>query len=565
MKLSTLTAVFALLLIAVPAPSYSAWIVDGTAVCTAINNQWFPVGIAPDGAGGAIITWYDQRGGPSDIYAQRVDTNGNMLWSANGILVEGATGNQFNPAIIPDGVGGAIIVWYDQRSLSDFDIYAQRVNSAGVLQWRTSVGICTEDGDQRKPQLITDGASGAIIVWEDKRNGTDYDIYAQRVNASGVVQFATNGIVLCAESGEQERPRITFDGGARAIVTWDDDRGSDLDIYAAMVDNFGNVPWAANGVAVTTASGNQLEPAIVTDGSSGAVIVWSDYRVSSIDAEIYAQRLNAAGNRLWGAADLVVCSQPNNQRFPQIVSGGGGYVIIGWMDDRVNSISTDIYAQRLSIATGSAMWLASGIPISTAANKQQGLSMDSDGYGGAVIAWQDARVSPSNNDLYAQHINGAGAAQWTANGLAMSQAVDHQSGPAITSDGAGGAIVAWVDRRNGVDYDIYAMGEGDSVSPAAVPDLPLADAFAVRNVPNPFRDGTEIQFDLPRASAARVEVFDAAGRRVFARGLERRSVGRQSVFFSGRDEAGERLPSGVYFYQVEALGQRVTRKMVLVR
>jgi hypothetical protein len=164
-------------------------------------------------------------------------------------------------------------------------------------------------------------------------------------------------IAVCTASGEQERPRITFDGGARAIMTWDDDRGSDLDIYAAMVDNFGDLPWAANGVDVCTASGNQLQPAIVTDGSSGAVIVWCDFRVSSIDAEIYAQRLNASSVGLWGAADgIVVCSQPNNQRFPQIVSGGAGYVIVGWTDDRVNSISTDIYAQRLYIATGWAIW-----------------------------------------------------------------------------------------------------------------------------------------------------------------------------------------------------------------
>ena len=341
MKLSTLTTVFALLLIAVPAPSYSAWIVDGTAVCTAINNQWFPVGIAPDGAGGAIITWYDQRGGPSDIYAQRVDNNGNMLWTANGLLVNGATGNQFDPAIISDGFGGAVIVWYDHRSLSSLDIYAQRVNSAGVLQWAAAgVEICTEDGDQRKPQLVTDGAGGAIIVWEDKRNGTDFDIYAQRIEEGGGVQFAANGIAVCTESGEQERPRITFDGGARAIVTWDDDRGSDLDIYAAMVDNFGNLPWAANGVDVCTASGNQLQPAIVTDGSSGAVIVWCDFRVSSIDAEIYAQRLSASSAGLWANDGIVVCSQPNNQRFPQIVSGGADHVIIGWTDDRVNSIST---------------------------------------------------------------------------------------------------------------------------------------------------------------------------------------------------------------------------------
>ena len=49
------------------------WSTDGRAICTASNNQFYPV-MAPDGLGGAIVTWYDLRGGTGlgDVYAQRV-------------------------------------------------------------------------------------------------------------------------------------------------------------------------------------------------------------------------------------------------------------------------------------------------------------------------------------------------------------------------------------------------------------------------------------------------------------------------------------------------------------
>src|SRR6185436_2902719 len=41
---------------------------------------------------------------------------------------------QYSPAIVSDGAGGAIITWYDFRS-GAYDIYAQRVSSSGVVQW----------------------------------------------------------------------------------------------------------------------------------------------------------------------------------------------------------------------------------------------------------------------------------------------------------------------------------------------------------------------------------------------------------------------------------------------
>src|SRR5262249_4721421 len=50
-----------------------SWPLDGRALCTATNDQHTPV-IATDGAGGAIVTWFDYRAGTptTDLYAQRV-------------------------------------------------------------------------------------------------------------------------------------------------------------------------------------------------------------------------------------------------------------------------------------------------------------------------------------------------------------------------------------------------------------------------------------------------------------------------------------------------------------
>jgi hypothetical protein len=48
--------------------------------------------------------------------------------------------------------------------------------------------------------IVSDNAGGAIIAWRDTRS-VNWDVYAQRVNASGVAQWTANGVPLCAATG----------------------------------------------------------------------------------------------------------------------------------------------------------------------------------------------------------------------------------------------------------------------------------------------------------------------------------------------------------------------------
>jgi len=118
-----------------------------TPVCTAQGRQYYSQ-IVPDGYGGAILTWQDNRAGNLDIYAQLMDSTGKPRWPNQGIAICKAAGDQWEPRLIADSSGGAIILWKDNRSSSS-DIYAQRVDSNGKIQWTPGgVAICTAAGDQ---------------------------------------------------------------------------------------------------------------------------------------------------------------------------------------------------------------------------------------------------------------------------------------------------------------------------------------------------------------------------------------------------------------------------------
>jgi hypothetical protein len=463
-----------LLLIAVfPAAALAAWSTSSTEnnlIVNASGNQWSPQSVS-DGAGGAIIIWVDFRSGLSDgyLYAQRVDDSGNTLWTDNGTLLCNAGGEIEGLAIISDEYGGAICTWQNDLFASDNDIYAQRIDSSGTVQWTANgITICNEANRQEDAQLVSDNYGGAIIAWTDYRSGSNNDIYAQRVDEDGTAVWTDNGIPICTVTGDQYSLPIVSDGGHGAIIVWADERSDDGDIYAQRVNPSGVTQWTANGVPVCTATGSQFYAASFADGSGGAVLAWSDYRSGNVD--IYAQHVDNSGTVQWTGNGIPVCTADNDQYVSSIVADGAGGTILAWTDGR--SGNDDVYAQRID-GSGDALWTENGIPVCTEAYDQELDCLISDGSGGTILAWEDYRSGTGEySDIYAQKVNSSGAPLWENDGTAVCTAANDQRSIVIVSDGADGAIIAWSDERSG-SADIYAQWLTDEQGPVLpVPELP---------------------------------------------------------------------------------------------
>ena len=552
--------------------SHAQWQPDGIAV-SAFTNYQTTQAIASDGAGGAIVTWHDFRSGTSyDIYAQRVDVSGAVVWTADGVPLATVTANQAVPTIVSDGAGGAIVAWYDDRTCCfNSDIYAQRIDASGTVLWAPDgVALCTATKDQIRPEIVSDGAGGAIVVWEDGRiSGTNRNVFAQRISAAGAVLWTANGVALCTAANNQYLPKIVSDDAGGAIVTWTDFRiGGVSDIFVQRVNAAGATLWAANGVGLSGPSSSEYSPVIVADGSGGAIVTWQDFRTGTGD--IYAQRINAPGAIQW-TLDGVLISATGWDVNGQMVSDGAGGAIVTWQlvvnSDEFPNSDYDLYVQRVD-ATGTLQWTLGGVAISTAVGNQSSSTMIPDGLGGAIIAWEDSLVGgTSNYDIRAQRVNASGTAQWTPGSVAVSVADNEQRRPAILADGSGGAIVAWEDFRNGSNMDIFAMQIGpDGTIPTGVGDTPPPAAVALTsNYPNPFSTETTFDLDLSVDADVVVDVYDVAGRRVRHVELGRLSAGSRTMAFNGAGDDGRHLSSGVYFYRVSANGATFTRKMVISR
>jgi hypothetical protein len=411
---------------------------------------------------------------------------GHAAWQPDGNGVAIVAGDQSVPAITPDGTGGTIITWADLRS-GGYDIYAQRLNGLGVAQWTANgEALCSTPRDQVDPQIVADGSGGAVVAWKDYRNG-NWDIFAQRVNGSGVMQWTADGVWLCLHSGDQLYPTIVSDGIGGAIVTWEDHRPGNPDVYAQRVNGSGVTLWTADGVGVCTAAYEQSVVETISDGSGGVIAAWQDYRISGLDNNIYAQRLNASGVAQWTVDGVAVCPPAPYVAYPQLVSSGAGGAIVVWSDLR--SGDADIYAQRVD-GSGVLQWTPSGVALCTAPSDQffydyqhpmsfyqyEQPTIAKDGAGGAFVTWGDER----NNyypDIYAQHVSFAGVVQLGPNGAALCTAGSGQDRPTITYTGPfGDAVVTWQDQRNEGEsaHDVYAL---------PVPNTPIGPY--VRYVPYP--------------------------------------------------------------------------------
>jgi PKD repeat protein len=450
-----------------------------TSVCTAGNEQKMPQ-LVSDGTGGAVIVWEDSRSSTDfDIYGQYLDASGKAKWAADGTALCTAIGAQHYPQVTADSSGGFIITWYDRRNGKNYDIYAQQIDSAGRIKWTSDgVAICTADGDQYDPMPVSDGRGGAIITWQDRRNGSDYDIYAQQIDASGSVKWNSNGISICPVKGEQETPRPVSDGRGGVIITWQDRRnGDNYDIYAQRIDANGTSQWTNSGLEICTAAHDQRRPQLVSDPRGAAIITWQDRRNGS-DYDIYAQRIDISGTIQWTANGVALCTAENSQYDPRLASDGRGGAVITWQDYRKGSqcsfdafavqanVDTEIcdekqlndwniYAQYIN-SSGKIQWTANGVKVSTANVDQYKPQPVSDGFGGIIITWRAADKENDHN-IYAQCVNSTGTLKWAANGVAVSTAPGNQYDPLLVSDGMGGAIVTWFDKREGNTSDIYAQ------------------------------------------------------------------------------------------------------------
>jgi hypothetical protein len=560
--------------ISIFATAFAAWVywsVDGAPVSTAPGGKR-ECAATPDGEGGVIVAWTDTRNSNEssgwDIYAQRLSSTGDALWELDGLDVCAASETQQGPVAVSDGAGGAIITWFDERA-GETNIYAQRVDASGDTLWPLN-GICVSDSGcyYAEHATVSDGTGGAIVVWERPYSETGTrGINGHRVNASGNLMWAPGGADLLSFEVTggylyiSELSIIPAGADSFIIAAFLEDESGNR-ILAQKVDVSGTALWGPSGISVVGGSYYGAW-SIVSDGTGGAIIIWDESAGEYQD--VYAQRVSASGDLLWYPTGVPVCTAVGDQYYPVSTTDGAGGAIVAWVDRRVWGDS-DVYAQRLD-PSGNCLWTSDGVNLCTTAGEQgeiYGLSVVPAGTNGAIVFFENY-LPYTRSDICAQMVDSGGSLLWTSDGLPVITADGNQQEPVAVSDGSDGGIVVWRDRLPAPDTHLYAQHVVEPTDAVKPRDPSAHGGTLAQNVPNPFSSSTRIDFQTDVGGDVRLEIYDVSGRLV--RIIHDGPVlpQGQSKSWDGRDEHGRPLPSGVYFCKAVGEGWSSVKKMTLAR
>ena len=430
------------------------WQDNGVSVRQGIHIEWQRTG--DNGADGEMIfAWSDTRYGGRDIYAQKVDVNGNALWGSEGSPIVIAPGRQEDPQLITDGNGGAYLIWVDYRDEpDDGDIYAQHIQSDGSISWDESgIPLTNVPGKQVSPNMCSDGIGGVFVIWNDLSVSTLGHTYGTHLT-SDVNDIIAPGIGIPIIANDSDHAGVSIERAAdgSAVLVWADDRNIDssgIDVFTQRIDVNGNTLWSTpeeGGIPLCTASGSQEYVKVTYYSQTASVVVWEDKRYNENIGDIFIQYVDMDGNVLDDPEGSPICTNPANQIKPRVKADESGAYVV-WEDSRYGP--ADIYVQRHQLGSGIAFEL-DGMSLCSAPNTQDQPRLTVDGNGGAYVVWMDERYAPfPETEIFMQHIKDDGQVSFNDNGIPVCDAQGFQFNPLVRNDGNGNVFAIWGDMRSG--------------------------------------------------------------------------------------------------------------------
>jgi Secretion system C-terminal sorting domain len=532
------------------------------------ENQGAPV-ICTDGDGGAIVAWGSDHG----IRANRVDKFGYRQWGNNGAPILPVPGPHTPINIIPDGRGGAIIVWEDftkgfqtgNQDNPENEMYAQRIDRTGIRLWDTSGVVIrefiakTRIGDF---QIVSDDYQTFMISWYDERQPVQW--YVQRIDLNGRIAFERNGRAIPHESKVYNgQRRVVSDGNGGMLMA----RGNDqVGVVLDKINNNGTFPWPLGGIPTYT--GGPID--MVSDGHGSAILSGIQFTSGppNFEAEGRIQHVDSTGRLLWGASGKIFAPDADVETFPAIVSDGAGGALVTW--DDTTSGRRARYVARFN-RNGEMLWKTTGFRLWLRTLNGPPIFSNSMG----SIMWLANDFSTKQGDLYAFRVDSSSAISWGKDGVLIRYR-DFEEWPyflEVTTDNRGGFITVWSERRpslwqNLTLQQVSVNGKLGDVITSVREDVAVwnypADFIFYPSFPNPSNSTTKISFALRHPSKVQINVINIRGDRIITLIDRDFAPGKYETQWNGRNQAGKEVSSGVYFIQMVVGGYTQVRKHLIV-
>ncbi|MCB2204723.1 hypothetical protein KQI65_08235 [bacterium] len=239
------------------------------------------------------------------------------------------------------------------------------------------------------------------------------------------------------KSCEQLRPAAAFLGGGGIIVAWQETCGTHSAIRMRLLDAQGRP--AGGSIAVSDPCCNAVMPAAGSSGN-GAVLTWQDYRNGAVD--VYAQRIDAEGQRMGHALMVNDDSSRAMQGAPRVAADNGAHPLLIWPDNRVDG-AWKFYAAVLQGDGVGTNLLVDSAQRKAMTTLPAALALPPDS---ALFAWKDYREGHSN--IYLRSADLGSSSLSAATRLNDDSTDRWQRLVVLDSDGGERVVACWEDHRN---------------------------------------------------------------------------------------------------------------------
>ncbi|MBW1806893.1 MAG: hypothetical protein JRJ87_01780 [Deltaproteobacteria bacterium] len=355
-----------------------------------------------------------------------------------------------------------LVVWSSSHSRGyDWDIQAARLSPEGVLLDGLPIQVSPGFVDEHLPSVAWDGTSH-LVVWLESGNG----IRGSRVSPDGTVLDQTP-LIISSDGANYSAPEVEWNG-ADYFVVWSEDRGtSGSDVFAARVDSSGLV-LDPGGSVVTNDDGEQVLPALAWNGSN-FLVVWQDDR--GVTGEVIQGALVTPSNEALGPFPVSLGWGIFEHRRPEVASDGTDFLVAwerhrGGSKDVVGALVSDD-GQVLEPSVFEIAWLSYSLETSPS------VTWTGNDY---LVAWEDTRPSGAyfyySSSIYSTRVSTTGEVlDHTGNPLSMG--LSTQVLPSVASNGED-FFAVWTEEREGRRADIFGTHLESGVVEPGYPSFPVS-------------------------------------------------------------------------------------------
>ena len=425
------------------------WQNNGIPIRQGVHIEWQRT-VCPGESGSMIFVWSDTRYGSRNVFAQKVDSSGVLLWGSQGSAVTNLPGRQEDPVAITDGDGGAFIAWVDYRFDDEGDIFIQHIDNQGNrMMDDNGEALARVDGRHLTINMCTDSLGGVFVAWQDKRNFLDDDIFGTHVSSNYEIIAPSSGVSIIQMNGNQGAKSLEYAGNNQATIIWSDTRsGSGNDIYCQKINMNMEKIFSEGGLEVSATSDLETTPRTTFMKNDTSFVIWQSGTEST---DIYYNLLTSDG--LVFSEHLQLCSFNSSKANPRIKRNQLGEVFIQWIDYRNDPTAGNHYYQRVSHG-GNISWDQNGIQLDASGDDHHA-RFSPGGNRELFVYWE--RGTFPNVDIMYQGIQSDGSLLLD-NAEFVSNVSGYQSMPNTLFDNNNGSFVVFADQSNGsIDLRVQRM------------------------------------------------------------------------------------------------------------